>query len=586
MITFCLLSLLSLAEPPQQWISHVPSADGKFTSEIILSHSGDTRLDLSLKGYRANGQVIATLSLSLAPHETQRHHPQTLFQDDGLSHIQLSADQPYACWIAYRAKSGEGPRSIVPAMSTASPAWVLHSGVPEVSWDGVAIINLGAQPTAVVLRVLNDTNDVVQSFTVNASLGQMEKTLVVPDDVSPGSLIQIVADQPLIVLGLSGDHEDRLLWSNAVSPSQPRVGSMDYQLTPVFNSATFDSPIDLQFAPDAPEIAYVVQQDGQIQQIAYSPNASPSSFLDIRNAVTHNGEMGLLGLAFHPNFQQNRELYVNYTTSKNGPRRSVIARFWASGDSVESSSQEILLEVDQPFSNHNGGQLLFGPDGYLYIALGDGGSGGDPFGNGQDRKTLLGSILRIDVNQSDPPLPYAIPEDNPFTPLDDGSRFEIYAYGLRNPWRMSFDTEKPHPLWVADVGQDRFEEIHVVAKGDNCGWNLVEGTSCFEPPQGCSQDGLAAPVYTYNHENGDQSVTGGFVYRGDAIPSLQGRYVFGDFVSGRIWALELGGGPAQRTELLQTQPFSLASFAQDPNGEVLVCSFTGRIYRLDWTITP
>ena len=237
-----------------------------------------------------------------------------------------------------------------------------------------------------------------------------------------------------------------------------------------------------------------------------------------------------------------------------------------------------MLEVTQPFTNHNGGQLAFGPDGLLYIALGDGGSGGDPFGHGQNRATLLGAILRIDVDAGSP---YAIPAGNPFAGNSFGAREEIYAYGLRNPWRFSFDRRGGQTrMWVADVGQGNIEEISLVESGDNCGWNVLEGSSCFQTPN-CQTAGFRLPLFEYNHASGDQSITGGYVYRGARLPALYGAYIYGDFISGRIWALHWEGVSAPvNTPLVDMANNSLTTFGIDAGGELYFCLLDGRIYHL------
>ena len=237
-----------------------------------------------------------------------------------------------------------------------------------------------------------------------------------------------------------------------------------------------------------------------------------------------------------------------------------------------------MLEFDQPFSNHNGGQITFGPDGFLYIASGDGGSGGDPDGHGQRTNSLLGAILRIDVDNQDPGLNYAIPDDNPFV-NENGARAEIFAYGLRNPWRMSFDVQTG-TLWSADVGQNSFEEINIIEKGKNYGWNVMEGFACFSPRTDCDQTGLTLPVWDYSHDRGDLSVTGGFVYRGSTLPGLEGTYIYGDFISGRIWSLDARDRDnPDNTELLNAD-VNISSFGIDESNELFICGFDGFIYRL------
>ncbi|MBI1926737.1 PQQ-dependent sugar dehydrogenase, partial [Candidatus Poribacteria bacterium] len=249
----------------------------------------------------------------------------------------------------------------------------------------------------------------------------------------------------------------------------------------------------------------------------------------------------------------------------------------------DKNSELVVLEIAQPFSNHNGGQIAFGPDGYLYIGMGDGGSGGDPFGNGQNLKTLLGAILRIDVNTTVGNQNYGIPPSNPYVGNPGGFREEIYAYGLRNPWRFSFDP-LTHWLWAADVGQNDYEEIDIIQSGENYGWNVMEGLHCFNPRFGCDTKGMELPIWEYDHRSG-QSITGGFVYRGNNVPELRGAYIYADFVSGRLWSLRYDGiNPVENRELLRTN-LSIASFGTDQEDELYICAFDGKIYRLKPTVS-
>ena len=354
------------------------------------------------------------------------------------------------------------------------------------------------------------------------------------------------------------------------------------EIVNAFPNLSFSSPLDFQHAGDGSNMVYVVERAGRIERFEnISSVSSSNTFLDIRDSVSTNGEGGLLGLAFHPNYDSNGNFYVYYTKevpADSDSLTSVISRFKRNPldpSVAEPDSELVLLEVGQPLTNHNAGQLAFGPDGYLYIALGDGGGSGDPFENGQDTATLLGSILRIDVDNTDPELNYAIPSDNPFVGM--AGRDEIYAYGLRNPYRFSFDADNG-ALWVADVGQNRFEEIDLVEKGDNLGWNTVEGFECYPPMTTCDKTGLKDPVFVYSL-SGSQSVTGGFIYRGSRLSELQGRYVYGDFISGDVWSFEWDGSSASDNQLIDSiSMFDLVSFGQDQNNELYICSFDGNIY--------
>lgn len=344
-------------------------------------------------------------------------------------------------------------------------------------------------------------------------------------------------------------------------------------LSNAFSSLTFSKPLDLQSPQDGTNRIFVAEKGGVIKSFDnIDATEVVSTFLDISNKIATASELGLLGFAFHPDYKTNGFLYVTYTPSES---LAVVSRFKVSetdANFVEESSETILLEIAQPETNHNGGQLAFGPDGYLYIASGDGGGTGDPDGNAQNLETLLGKILRIDVNNQDSGLNYAIPTDNPFVE-NENARGEIYAYGLRNPWRFSFDNQT-NTIWTADVGQDELEEIDLIVKGGNYGWNILEGTSCYQETE-CDATDLIAPLYEYGHSNNDKSVTGGYVYRGNELPNLKGYYIYGDFISGRIWALDQAGN----NKLFLETGLNISSFGIDENKELYLCSFDGEIYK-------
>ena len=348
----------------------------------------------------------------------------------------------------------------------------------------------------------------------------------------------------------------------------------EVQLVNAFPNLSFSQPLDLQSPNDGTNRIFVAEKGGEIEVFNNTPDAEETSvFLNLGGSLSTRSEQGLLGFAFHPNYSDNGYFYICYTPSAT---LSVISRFSVSdtdSNSADQNSELVMLEIPQPFTNHNGGQIAFGPDGFLYIAMGDGGSGGDPQGNGQNTSNLLGNILRIDVDNTNPGLNYAIPSDNPFQNETD-SRNEIFAYGFRNPWRMSFDTVTGK-LWTGDVGQNEMEEIDVVEIGGNYGWKLFEGTSCFSGD--CDTTGLMEPIFEYNQSNGDRSITGGFVYRGGVIQDLQGKYIYGDFVSGRIWALDEDGSS---NELLFSSGLNISSFGTDAQQELYVCAFDGSIYKL------
>lgn len=370
--------------------------------------------------------------------------------------------------------------------------------------------------------------------------------------------------------------------SGCASNGNENDAPVTYRTVNAFPNLSFTRPVDFQHAGDNTNRIFVVEQEGVISVFANNASVtSKKTFLDIRSKVEDSGnEEGLLGLAFHPNYETNGYLYVNYTA--NNPDRTVISRFTVSSgdaDAANPGSEHIILEFDQPYSNHNGGQVSFGPDGFLYIATGDGGSGGDPEENGQNRSTLLGKILRIDVNSEEDGNEYAIPDDNPFKGNGSGYREEIYAYGLRNPWRFSFDLPT-NRLWTGDVGQNAYEEIDIIEKGGNYGWDVMEGKHCFEPSSGCNQTGLKLPIWEYGRSLGI-SITGGFVYRGPSLSELTGKYIYADFGTGRIWSLNADNLSSPVNNLLLKSDLNISSFGVDQNNELYICSFDDKIYKLE-----
>lgn len=347
----------------------------------------------------------------------------------------------------------------------------------------------------------------------------------------------------------------------------------------IFPALTFSQPVDLVQAPDDSSRFFAVEQDGVIKVFSNAENVSSSStFLDIKSKVRSGGERGLLGLAFHPDFKTNGYFFVNYTSGT--PLKTVIARYKATNATqADPNSEAVLLTFNQPYDNHNGGSMQFGKDGYLYIATGDGGSGGDPQNNAQNLKSYLGKILRVDVNGTTKGN-YGIPSDNPFIAGTAGNLPEIYAYGLRNPWRISFDSGTGK-LFAGDVGQNEREEIDIITKGGNYGWRIKEGVDCYNPSSNCNTQGLIEPVHDYSQDNGDRSVTGGYVYRGSAIPALAGKYIYGDYISGRIWALELDGDTRKSNTLILEGKGNISSFGQDIKGEVYYLNYgAGKVMKV------
>lgn len=327
------------------------------------------------------------------------------------------------------------------------------------------------------------------------------------------------------------------------------------------------NPVYLVQAPGDTDRFFILEQSGRIR-IFLRGALLETPFLDIAANTRFNGEQGLLGLAFHPAYASNGRYFINYIRASDGA--TVIAEYQASAHSnVSRQTEKILLVVPQPYPNHKGGMMEFGPDGLLYIALGDGGAGGDPEDRGQDRNELLGKLLRIDVDYGSP---YAIPPGNPFA--RGGGRPEIFAYGFRNPWRFSFDRHTGD-LWTADVGQDSWEEIDVVRAGGNYGWRIMEGRHCFIPRQGCQEADLIPPIAEYRNEGARCAIIGGYVYRGQGIPSLQGTYVYGDFCSGEVFGLRNG----TQTVLLSTGK-QISSFGQDQEGELYILELQGTVHRI------
>jgi len=355
-----------------------------------------------------------------------------------------------------------------------------------------------------------------------------------------------------------------------------------------FPNLIFDRPVYATSSLDGTDRVFVVEKKGRIKVFANKSQIKSSEvsiFLDIVSQVNSSpNEAGLLGLAFHPNYAANGYFFIHYNRTFGGKLQTVISRFSVSAQNANQatkSSEKIVLTINQPYGNHNGGHIEFGHDGYLYIGMGDGGSGGDPLGSGQNLSSLLAKMLRIDVNSTGG---YQIPADNPFAQNPAAGRPEIWAWGLRNPWRFSFD-RLTGQLWAGDVGQDIWEEVHIVEGGKNYGWNIMEGNHCFKPKVGCDETGLEPAITEYDHSVGE-SITGGYVYRGTQQPNLFGAYVYGDYVSGRIFAARFGAGEeVEVTQLVDSNHF-LASFGEDEAGELFVVDYPyftptqGRLYRL------
>ena len=344
-----------------------------------------------------------------------------------------------------------------------------------------------------------------------------------------------------------------------------------YELVNVFDSINFITPLDLASLSSEKEFVYIVQKNGLVLKVN-TTNDTHDVFFDVKSRIDFSkNEKGLLGFAFHPNYPVDPRIFISYTNTSD----SVIASLEVNDGIVDLESHLVLLSFEQPYSNHNGGHIEFGPDGYLYIASGDGGGSGDPQNNAQDLSNLMGKILRIDVDVKEENKQYGIPEDNPFTQVSEAKN-EIYAYGLRNPWKFSFDRVR-NLLIAADVGQDAIEELDIIVSGGNYGWSIYEGSRVFKNLDVTSE--LIPPVWEYEHAVG-KSITGGFTYYGEKIPSLYGVYICGDFISGKIWGVWLDENQEVTVQELLDTDLKIASFGMDELGEIYVLDYTGQVYKV------
>jgi glucose/arabinose dehydrogenase len=361
-----------------------------------------------------------------------------------------------------------------------------------------------------------------------------------------------------------------------VQPRRPSRDAGDFVLTVQEVATGLTSPTYVTSPPGDSRL-FVVEQLGRIR-IIENGQLLPTPFLDIASRISSGGERGLLSVAFHPSYKTNGFFYV-YFTAANGDIR--VERYSVSANANIANAASSKLIITAPHSsapNHNGGLAMFGPDGKLYLGLGDGGGGGDPFGNGQNKTTLLGALLRIDVDNGDP---YSIPAGNPYIGVS-GARPELWAIGLRNPWRYSFDKQSGL-LYIADVGQDRLEEVNVVPAtqaGINFGWNIMEGMSCYNATT-CDKTGLQLPVIDYSHSNGACSITGGFVYRGSAMPEVAGQYFYSDYCAGFLKSFRFSNGAATDAHDWNVGSIgSITSFGEDASGELYMTSSNGKVYKL------
>jgi glucose/arabinose dehydrogenase len=367
--------------------------------------------------------------------------------------------------------------------------------------------------------------------------------------------------------------------TDAVAAAAP--GDAQIQLS--LRAGGLSQPVFVTYPRDGSGRLFIVEQGGRIK-IYQGGAVLGTPFLSLTTAVSRGSEQGLLGLAFHPNYVTNRKLYVNYTDT-NGD--TVVREYRASStnpNAVAAGSGRTIIKIGQPYDNHNGGMVVFGPDGYLYIGMGDGGSGGDPGNRAQNVDQLLGKMLRINVNGSTATRNYTNPSTNPYVGIR--GRDEIWQIGLRNPWRFSFDRSNGN-LWIADVGQGDWEEIDRATKTSagagrkaNWGWRVMEGRHCYNPPTGCNTSGKSLPIVEYGHANGRCAVTGGYVYRGRAVPALVGGYVFADYCTGEIWVITASASsPATKTLLLDS-PYQISGFGEGGNGELYVLDHGGAMYAI------
>jgi len=464
-------------------------------------------------------------------------------------------------------------------VGSASVVWTAPASNGGSPVNGYTVLISPATPAAVVVVVGTSASITGLANGTAYSFAVLATTAVGSGPPSEGSSAVVPIPPP--VSGLDARPSN----PTCVAPARPTAGGT-VTTQRVFPGLTFSSPVALLQAPGDATRWFVVEQAGTVRSFANQASVTTSSaFVTLPN-VTSGGEMGLLGLAFHPGFPANPRVYLSYTTTVAGTLQSRISEMTSAdgGLTLAPGSERVLLTVAQPFANHNGGNVAFGPDGLLYAGFGDGGSGGDPQDKGQTLSTLLGKVLRIDVNGG---TPYAIPGGavgNPFAgnPLCNANGTgaqncpEIFAWGFRNPWRWSFDRQTGQ-LWVGDVGQSAWEEIDVVVLGGNYGWRFREGAHCFDPLTGCPTAGLIDPVSEYDRSLGS-SVTGGYVYRGSAIAGLAGRYVFGDFGSGRIWMADPQGGIAP-IQLAATS-HGISSFGEDLDGELYVVDYAGTLHAI------
>ncbi len=415
--------------------------------------------------------------------------------------------------------------------------------------------------------------------TIRAIVAALSTAAIVGAFSLQGGLAAAADSDPGVTAAVTGRAVEPALIALPTLP--PVVTSAAVRLGLSRVASGIPSPVAIANPGDGTHRLFVAEQSGRIWIVGAGGRLA-TPFLDIRSKVTCCGERGLLGLAFHPAYATNGRFYVYYTGASGV---LTISEFTVTADpNVAGTSERVILRISHSsHPNHNGGQLAFGRDRFLYIGTGDGGGGGDPLRSGQNRRTLLGKILRIDVDHPSGGRAYGIPSSNPYA-TSTVFRREIWSFGLRNPWRFSFDGTT---LWIGDVGQDRYEEIdrsttsNGRGKGANYGWSVMEGNHCFRPASGCNTTGKVRPLTSYAHGANGCSVTGGYVYRGTRYPVLRGLYLFGDFCSGRIWRVVAAGATHQNPVLLRDTSLRISAFGLDDTGELYVADYaTGRIYRV------
>ncbi|MCG8428596.1 MAG: PQQ-dependent sugar dehydrogenase, partial [Chromatiales bacterium] len=459
------------------------------------------------------------------------------------------------------------PYTLPVSMSYSTQNISASAGTDYTATSGSLVIPAGQGGGTISVTIHGDT-DAEPNETLQLTLSNPQHAYFA-DNQAVGTLI----NDDEFATGL----DTRPANTTCLAGDQPSQGT-SIELVNTFPGITFSTPLVMAQPPGDSSRFMVAEKAGSIRVVKDGVKLG-TPFLDITSAISSGGERGLLGMAFHPNYASNGYFYLSYTDNSGD---SVISRFTVSAnpDIASSASEQIILTLDQPYSNHNGGNILFGPDGYLYIGFGDGGSGGDPLNHSQDKSTWLGAMLRIDVDSGSP---YTVPADNPYAgstcnqSARTGECPEIFAHGLRNPWRWSFDRSSGD-LWAADVGQNAWEEVNIITSGGNYGWRCYEGTHAYNL-SGCqAASAYDMPVVEYNHSEG-YSVTGGYVYRGASIPSLQGTYLYANYGTGSIWGLPYYSSPGSTATLLLNAYTNVLSFAEDHAGELYILATDGIIYR-------